>query len=92
MDGGAGQGKGQYEATLTEENCWLEFWVKWSGYPLTDTEEDWVKIEQLSCPERVWNFPPLSPPFVLRDCFLLHLFCLGVVSCVWLRGQPTGYR
>eukprot|EP00884_Botryococcus_braunii_P007824 jgi/Botrbrau1/17042/Bobra.49_2s0098.1 len=51
-----GQGKGQYTEALTLENCWLVFQIKWVGYDLGDTEEDWIKADQLSCPERIAQF------------------------------------
>jgi hypothetical protein len=35
------------------KNTWLEFQVKWKGYPLSHDKSDWVKEKDLACRQLV---------------------------------------
>lgn len=66
-DDNAGQGKGQVEDPDTLVHAtWLEFHVKWKGYPLAQ-EEGWVKQKHLGCPDLVGRALTLVSSSLLQE-------------------------
>ncbi|BDA50272.1 probable DNA (cytosine-5)-methyltransferase 3 [Coccomyxa sp. Obi] len=54
--GTEGQMKGHLLESLNEKNSWIVFQVKWKGYDLCNTADEWVKEDDLACEAKLAEF------------------------------------